>query len=96
MQDQHWAREELGELDSRAGRRYLNPPWDIREGFLEEVACSLRNESQKANGAGAGQQIQRLAWAGRKRGGGDWAWSKSGEMIENGGECGKLEAACPI
>ena len=23
-------------------------------------------------------------------------WSKSGEMIENGGECGKLEAACPI
>ena len=56
----------------------------------------MRNESQKANGAGAGQQIQRLAWAGRKCGGGDWAWSKSGEMIENGGECGKLEAACPI
>lgn len=38
MQDQRWAREELGELDSRAGKRYLNPPWDIREGFLEEVA----------------------------------------------------------
>lgn len=36
--DQRWAREKLQELGTRAEKRLLNPPWGIREGFLEEVA----------------------------------------------------------
>ena len=56
----------------------------------------MRNEFRKASDAGAGQQIQRLARAGRKCGGGDWAWSKNGETIGSGGECGEPEAARPL
>ena len=39
MWDQRWARERLWKLDTRAEKRHLNPPWGIREGFLEEVAA---------------------------------------------------------
>lgn len=62
------------------------------------MAYSLRNESRKANDVlGQGRKFRDpQGQAGNVVGGGDWAWSKNGETVENGGECGKVEAARPI
>lgn len=56
MQDQRWAREELGELDSRAGRWYLDLPWGIREGFPEEVAGA---EVSRAGNGSEGVKVRK-------------------------------------